>query len=83
MNCENIPTTPITEIDELLKREEEQLIEVEKHLMRSKEITTHMFSLLDNFHLRLTELENDILPVYSSTEKTRGLFKSKFYKIPH
>jgi len=31
MNCENTQTTPIIEIDELLRREEEQLVEVEKH----------------------------------------------------
>ena len=64
-------------ISELLKREQEQLEELERSLSRSKEITANMFSLLDNFQERITGLEKDILPIYASTTKTRGLFQSK------
>lgn len=64
------------DVKELLKNEEGKLKDLEQHLKRSEDITKQMCNILDQFHVRLTGLEKDILPVYASTEKSRGLFKS-------
>ena len=64
-------------VNELLEEEQRRLDDLEENLARSKEITHQMFGLVDRFHERLNELEAHVMPVYSSTKKTRGIYNSK------
>ena len=65
-------------MEELLLEEQRKLDELEENLFRSKQVTQQMFTVIEDFHTRLNDLESDILPVFSSTQQARSLYHSMF-----
>jgi len=71
-----VALSPEQRIDELLQQELSQLEQLEKQLDAAHQNIQKMSSVISHFQDRLSNLEQDILPVYSTTQKARLHFNN-------